>query len=383
MLYDGYRLRTIGVQIGGWTRAGEGMDVFNLRGGLIEYYQNYADSFIFVADGRMRGKVEGGLDAGILWPEPLVRPNASFESGGLVDDPVVEGLLHLEYGKVFLLGKDSTTIAAGATTTAVAIAVAATTASLAACRLLGFHRHQNEAVRAATTGANCVLITGTGSGKSLAYIIPIVDHVLRLGLGCGVHAIVIYPMNGLPNSQAGELEKFLCHGYPGDKPPVTFQRYTGQEGEDKHQVIILHQGDIILTNYVMPELMRTRPAEKQLLEAAGIRFLVLDELHTCSGRQGTDVGSLVRRARPAGVRWSAGGGDVGYPGRPRFLQRATGRGDAGGHAAVQAGAAAREHERGDAKAGERLRRAARAPSEPHERMVRADAEEQDVRDECC
>ncbi len=258
------------------------MDVFNLRAGLIEDYQNYVESFIHVADERIRGKVEGELDGGLLWPEPLVQLNASFESGGFVDDLVAEGLLHPECPKIFRVGKDS----------------AAANAAASAGKPLRLHRHQTEAIQAATTGANYVLTTGTGSGKSLAYIIPIVDHVLRRGSGRGVQAIVIYPMNALANSQAGELEKFLSHGYPQGKPPVTFQRYTGQEGEEKRQEIIQSPPDILLTNYVMLELMLTRPAEKQLLVAAeGIRFLVLDELHTYRGRQGADVGFLVRRVR--------------------------------------------------------------------------------------
>ena len=53
------------------------------------------------------------------------------------------------------------------------------------------------------------LTTGTGSGKSLAYIVPIVDRVLREGSGKGVQAIVVYPMNALANSQVEELSKFL------------------------------------------------------------------------------------------------------------------------------------------------------------------------------
>ncbi|MGH9132058.1 MAG: DEAD/DEAH box helicase [Acidimicrobiales bacterium] len=88
---------------------------------------------------------------------------------------------------------------------------------------LRLHRHQTEAIEVAATGANYVLTTGTGSGKSLAYLIPIVDSVLRDGPGQGIRAIVVYPMNALANSQAGELEKFLngstyVVGLPGSEP---------------------------------------------------------------------------------------------------------------------------------------------------------------------
>src|SRR3546814_2671222 len=71
---------------------------------------------------------------------------------------------------------------------------------------LRLHKHQVDAIRQAAAGQNYVLTTGTGSGKSLSYIVPIVDHVLRRGTGKGIQAIVVYPMNALANSQEKELE---------------------------------------------------------------------------------------------------------------------------------------------------------------------------------
>ena len=117
--------------------------------------------------------------------------------------------------------------------------------------------------------------------------------------GPGVKAIVVYPMNALANSQVGELEKFLKFGYPAGGEPVTFARYTGQESPDERRRILADPPDILLTNYVMLELVLTRPDErKQLVRAAqGLRFLALDELHTYRGRQGADVAMLVRRLR--------------------------------------------------------------------------------------
>jgi len=112
-----------------------------------------------------------------------------------------------------------------------------------------------------------VLTTGTGSGKSLAYIVPAVDHILRRGSGQGVRALVVYPMNALANSQFNELRKFLCHGYPDGRGPVTFAAYTGQEREEARQRILENPPDILLTNYVMLELILTRPIEKPLIRA--------------------------------------------------------------------------------------------------------------------
>ena len=72
---------------------------------------------------------------------------------------------------------------------------------------LTLHLHQREAIEVAARRESYVLTTGTGSGKSLAYIVPIVDRVLKRGTGRGVQAIVVYPMNALANSQMEELRQ--------------------------------------------------------------------------------------------------------------------------------------------------------------------------------
>ncbi len=254
------------------------MDVFDLRNRLIDDYQGYIRSFISIRDTRIGAHVSERLGDGLLWPEPLIQLNPSFELGEPIAQLVSEGMLHPECERVFRLKENDDDPG----------------------RPLRLHRHQVDAILAARRGANYVLTTGTGSGKSLAYIVPIVDHVLRNGSGKGIQALVVYPMNALANSQLGELQKFLCRGYPKDHPPLTFARYTGQEDQEERQRIIARPPDILLTNYVMLELILTRPKEEPLVRAARrLRFLVLDELHTYRGRQGADVAMLVRRARHA------------------------------------------------------------------------------------
>jgi ATP-dependent helicase YprA (DUF1998 family) len=80
---------------------------------------------------------------------------------------------------------------------------------------------------------------------------------------------------------------------------VRFARYTGQESFDERKQIQQSPPDILLTNYVMLELLLTRPEERRTIihAARGLQFLVLDELHTYRGRQGADVAMLVRRVR--------------------------------------------------------------------------------------
>ena len=116
----------------------------------------------------------------------------------------------------------------------------------------------------------------------------------------GISAIVVYPMNALCNSQYEELDKFLRLGYGEGKEPVTFARYTGQESNDEREKIAKNPPDILLTNYVMLELIMTRFQESDEAvrkHSTGLRFLVLDELHTYRGRQGADMAMLVRRVR--------------------------------------------------------------------------------------
>lgn len=251
------------------------MNVFTLRDRLVQDYSSYIRSFIRIRDDRVSQHVTDCLDSGALWPDPLIQLNPAFQYAGMIDDLVSEGILHSECARVFRIGKDK-----------------------GEGKPLRLYRHQADAIRKARSGRNYVLTTGTGSGKSLAYIVPLVDHVLRSGTGRGIQGIVVYPMNALANSQAGELQKFLQLGYPDGKGPVTFARYTGQEHDEERNAIVAKPPDILLTNYVMLELILTRVYERQLVKAAqGLRFLVLDELHTYRGRQGADVALLVRRAR--------------------------------------------------------------------------------------
>jgi superfamily II DNA/RNA helicase len=258
------------------------VDVFALRDRLVGDYEEFTRSFITASDDRIRETVDRELSGGLLWPESLIQLNPSFQPGATIDELVSEGVLHEANRAIFRRGKSEG--AEGSNNS----------------EPLRLHRHQEQAIRVAATTANYVLTTGTGSGKSLTYIVPIVDRILREGPGKGIRAIVVYPMNALANSQAGELEKFLKFGFPNNAGPVTFARYTGQEKEERRQEIIAAPPDILLTNYVMLELLLTRPGEKELVKAAhDLRFLVLDELHTYRGRQGADVALLVRRVREA------------------------------------------------------------------------------------
>ena len=251
------------------------MDAFGVLGKVLDDYRSFVSGFLNIQDDRVRQKVETEIENGLLWPEPWLALNPAFEAGGTVTELVDRGVLHPTTREIFRVRTDEDQFGSE----------------------IAFHRHQTDAFEVANRRESYVLTTGTGSGKSMAYIVPIVDRVLREGSGKGVRAIVVYPMNALANSQRNELEKFLGK----DHRKVTFDRYTGQESHSQREVILQSPPDILLTNYVMLELMLTRPRERSALitSAANLSFLVLDELHTYRGRQGADVAMLIRRLRGA------------------------------------------------------------------------------------
>ncbi|MCY4302672.1 MAG: DEAD/DEAH box helicase [Aestuariivita sp.] len=258
------------------------MDVFAFRDDLVADYERFSRSFTRIRSDDIKARVENAYSEGYFCPPPLIQLNPKFESGGYINDLIASGLLDAECERVFRLKSDENPSG----------------------EPLLLHRHQTDAIEIARSGQSYVLTTGTGSGKSLAYFIPIVNDVLRRkrnGDPCrGITAIVVYPMNALCNSQLEELVKYLKLGYSDGSEPVTFARYTGQESPAERDRIAKNPPDILLTNYMMLELVMTRFRETDTAvrkHAEGLRFLVLDELHTYRGRQGADVAMLVRRIR--------------------------------------------------------------------------------------
>jgi len=247
------------------------MDVFHFRKSLICDYSNFARSFTFIRSDDIRNQVDQAFASGRYWPQPLIQINPRFQPGKSITEHVAAGELHPETQHIFQAGGEP----------------------------LRLHRHQSEAIALARAGRSYVVTTGTGSGKSLCFFIPIVDAILRAkdeDPTPRTRAIVIYPMNALANSQLEELQKFL----PGRTPPVTFARYTGQEREEVREQIRANPPDILLTNFMMLELLLTRQdvLDREVIDhCTDLRFLVLDELHTYRGRQGADVALLVRRVR--------------------------------------------------------------------------------------
>ena len=256
------------------------MDIFDLNGAVIDDYQRFARSFTKVKADDIRGRLDDLYAGRRFWPEPLIQISPRFKAGGTVAELVQGGVLAPQCRDIFIDAQAPID---------------------RADRTLALHCHQREAIVLAHQGRSFIVTTGTGSGKSLCFFIPIVDAVIKekaAGGSARTRAIVIYPMNALANSQHGELVKFL--GQDRKSRAVTFDRFTGQESREERERIAANPPDILLTNFMMLELLMTRQDEidrKVITNCEGLSFLVLDELHTYRGRQGADVAMLVRRVR--------------------------------------------------------------------------------------
>jgi Lhr-like helicase len=252
-----------------------GMKAFEFGHRLVDSYARFSRSFSTIRSEDLHTEIDRQYEAGRFWPDALLSINPRFLQGPTVDELVASGDLDEATGRIFRFG-------------------------LAPLR---FHRHQAQSIAKARAGQSYVVTTGTGSGKSLCFFVPVVDAIVRArkaGKARRISAIIVYPMNALANSQINEIEKFISQsGLPTEIRPVV-RRYTGQESQEERQRIADNPPDILLTNFMMAELLLTRQESldtKVIENANGLDFIVLDELHTYRGRQGADVAVLVRRLR--------------------------------------------------------------------------------------
>lgn len=185
------------------------------------------------------------------------------------------------------------------------------------------YAHQEEALRKINNHRNVVVSTGTGSGKTESFLVPIINSLLKEKeagtLGPGVRALLLYPMNALANDQVKRLRELLA-----DVPEITFGRYTGETKQGKDQAEdsfrsmngteakrlkneLLSRDEmqatppnILLTNYAMLEYLLLRPRDTSLFDGARAdswQFIVIDEAHVYAGAQGTEVAMLLRRLK--------------------------------------------------------------------------------------
>src|SRR5262245_6970341 len=87
------------------------MNVFEVRDRLVREYAAYVRNFIQIRDERIAAEVDRQLDGGLLWPDPLLQLNPSFQPGAWIDDLAGDGTLHRECARVFRRDKSPGSVA--------------------------------------------------------------------------------------------------------------------------------------------------------------------------------------------------------------------------------------------------------------------------------
>jgi len=154
---------------------------FDFEHHLIDSYDRFSRSFTTIRAHDLLAEVNRQYGMGRFWPDALLSLNPHFLSGPTVDDLVTSGVLDDATGKIFRFGDTPLT----------------------------FHRHQAQSIAKARADQSYVVTTGTGSGKSLCFFVPVVDAIMRArksGRPRKTVAIIVYLMNALANSQIKEID---------------------------------------------------------------------------------------------------------------------------------------------------------------------------------
>ncbi|WP_127354286.1 DEAD/DEAH box helicase [Actinacidiphila soli] len=259
-------------------------------------YRRYLRSLLPVRDPAIAAALAAEIQASpLLTKGPLLEATPPYRTGATLRELIAEGVLDPGFTR---LGS----------------------AALPLDRPL--YLHQERALRKTRDGRNLVVATGTGSGKTESFLLPVLSALAaehsQGGLGPGVRALLLYPMNALANDQLRRLRRLLAA-----TPEFTFGRYTGETPEQARQGAALFEelnpGEprlsnellsreemrespphLLLTNYAMLEYLLLRPADLDLFEGrygGTWRFVVLDEAHVYDGAKAEEVGMLLRRLR--------------------------------------------------------------------------------------
>lgn len=156
-----------------------------------------------------------------------------------------------------------------------------------------------------------LVATGTGSGKTECFLYPILEYCYKHRGEPGIKAILIYPMNALATDQARRLAKLINENsdlkgnvragmFVGDKEENPSRTMSSDKIITDRDTLKEYPPDILLTNYKMLDYLLVRPDDAKLWKDNNfhsLKFIVVDELHTFDGAQGTDLAVLLRRLK--------------------------------------------------------------------------------------
>lgn len=166
--------------------------------------------------------------------------------------------------------------------------------------------HQAQAIESIQKEQTTIISTGTGSGKTESFLVPILHHCLVEKGNSGIKAVILYPLNALANDQIGRIIKAVkgtgirvgC--FVGSTPHTKAR--TPDDADElciSRKEMIEHPPDILITNYVMLDRLITKPDCRSMFiqSTATLKFLVVDEVHYFRGTKGANLSLLLRRFR--------------------------------------------------------------------------------------
>jgi len=275
------------------------MNNIELLDSIEKSYSRYLETTFYFKDPVLRESFRTALSSGTLSKGPYLESTPIFKTGQtpsvlfkkLLGREVDKGLLNALHGERYL------------------------------------YAHQEKAIQQSYSDNNILVATGTGSGKTEAFLYPIIlslyKEFLNGTLSAGVRALILYPMNALANDQRdrlGEICKKLSNS--GSDFNFTFGQYIGSTPEDEKDnkyrqasriieerrsgELVLRSEmrstppNILLTNYSMLEFLLLRPDDSPLFDngnAKDWKFIVLDEAHQYRGSKGAEMSLLIRRLK--------------------------------------------------------------------------------------
>ena len=164
-----------------------------------------------------------------------------------------------------------------------------------------------------------IITSGTGSGKTECFMIPVLEDLYKQsveeqGSLTGVHALFLYPLNALINSQRERLNAWTQHFgsdiryclFNGNTPNEPNAQLRQQQQKTPNEVLSRklmreNPAPILVTNGTMLEYMLVRQADAPIIEQSKgkLRWIVLDEAHTYMGSQAAELALQLRRVMQA------------------------------------------------------------------------------------
>lgn len=269
---------------------------------VIHEYRDYLRSEFRARDPQLRAALEAELDRPLfLAQEPFYQAHRPFRAGHRWDTLPLEPTL--AQAMVNRTGQENA------------------------------YLHQSESIDhlLGPSASPLVVTTGTGSGKSECFLLPVIQNAIQdarqFPQRSGVTAIVVYPMNALANDQERRINSLLEEA--GFAEMVDVRKYDRGTKQAEREAMRASPPRILLTNYMMLEYLLVRPADRDAIFANHrCRFVVLDEVHSYRGVLGSNIALLMRRLQAhlgrARQDWNSDLSGEGARLRfPRLLQVAT------------------------------------------------------------